>query len=49
MGEYVIGFTKSLQKLENTNPLLMNIKIMDFVGGLNHNIAAIVGGQIKQY
>ena len=30
--------------MENATPLPMNIKIMDFIGGLNHNMAAIVGG-----
>ena len=44
VGEYVTRFTKALQRLENATPLPMNIKIMDFVGGLNHSIAAIVGG-----
>src|ERR1043165_4286234 len=44
VGEYVTRFTKALQRLENANPLLMNIKIMDFVKGLNHSVAAIVGG-----
>ena len=44
VGEYVTRFTKALQRLENANLLPMNIKIMDFVGGLNHSTAAIVGG-----
>src|ERR1043166_8788139 len=44
VGEYVTRFTKALQRLENATPLPMNIKIMDFVGGLNHSTAAIVGG-----
>ena len=42
--EYVTRFTKTFQRLENANPLPMNIKIMDFVGGLNHSTAVIVGG-----
>src|ERR1044072_5431016 len=44
IGEYITRFTKALQRLENATPLPMNIKIMDFIGGLNHNTAAIVGG-----
>ena len=44
VGEYVTRFTKALQRLENANLLPMNIKIMDFIRGLNHNIATIVGG-----